>query len=229
MKNARETLILIFARSAKAEQKEKKLDLPVNAGRRLFTSLSRETVRKARLSGMPYLFWDETQQIGRNFAERVTHAVSSAFALGYKNIILLGNDCPELDVSDLQKAEAALSEGKSVIGPDMDGGAYLLGLNASTFSATYFASLPWQKAHLFRTLITDLEGETLILDQYHDINSLAVLNKLRGSFRVTRALKQLILHLFSLLVRIDILNSNPRSIPPSLPLKKRRGPPSICA
>jgi len=225
MKSAPETLILIFARSANAEEKEKSLGLPVYAGRRLFASLSRETINKARLSGMPHLFWDETRQEGRNFAERVTHAVSSAFALGYENIILLGNDCPELNVSDLRKAAAALSRGKAVIGPDMDGGAYLLGLKASNFSAAHFASLPWQKEQLFRTLISSLDEEALILDKYHDIDSLEVLDKLRGSYRVSRELKQFILHLLSLLVKIDILNASPHTTHPSVPINKRRGPP----
>ena len=225
MKNAPETLILIFARSANAEQKEKSLDLPVYAGRRLYANLSRETIKKARMSGMPHLFWDETRQEGRNFAERVTHAVSSAFALGYENVILLGNDCPELNVSDLRKAASALARGKLVIGPDMDGGAYLLGLKASCFCASQFASLPWQKEQLFRTLISGLDEEALILDKYHDIDSLEALDKLRGSYRVSRELKQFILHLFSLLVKIDILNASSRTTHPSVPIKKRRGPP----
>jgi len=229
MKNVPETLLLIFARSAHAEQKEKSLDLPLYAGRRLFASLGREVIRKARLSGMPWLFWDETRQEGRNFAERVTHAVSSAFALGYENIILLGNDCPELSVNDLRKAAAALAEGKSVIGPDTDGGVYLLGLKASAFSPEKFIALPWQKEQLFRTLIESLGEEALILETYHDIDSLSALDKLRGSYRVSREIKRFILHLFSLLVKIDILNSNPRSTRPSLPIKKRRGPPLTLA
>ncbi len=56
--------------------------------------------------------------------------------------IILGTDCPDLEVSDLQQSIDAMRNGiDAVAGPAFDGGYYLLGLRQT--SASLFREMPW--------------------------------------------------------------------------------------
>lgn len=52
-----------------------------------------------------------------------------AFRHGYGQVLLIGSDLPQLSSADLQQAFAALDQVPAVLGPALDGGYWLIGLN----------------------------------------------------------------------------------------------------
>jgi hypothetical protein len=65
---------------------------------------------------------------------RMHKAFKAAFTAGARAAVLVGSDVPGISPLILQKAFTALSDGNMVIGPAKDGGYYLIGLGAETFS-----------------------------------------------------------------------------------------------
>lgn len=116
--------------------------------RRIYASLIANTIKLAKGTGLPFFFIDERIQRGDSFGARITHAAESVFAKGFDQVVLIGNDSPELNHKQLTRAVELLNEGKSVIGPAFDGGAYLLGLHKATFDTRAFEALPWQSIGL---------------------------------------------------------------------------------
>lgn len=80
-------------------------------------------------------------QSGLDLGQRMSNAFAFLFAKGYSNVVIIGTDCPDLQVSDLNNAFLALSENDLVFGPAKDGGYYLLGLNK--FYPELFREIPW--------------------------------------------------------------------------------------
>ncbi|MEJ2322552.1 MAG: TIGR04282 family arsenosugar biosynthesis glycosyltransferase [Gammaproteobacteria bacterium] len=69
------------------------------------------------------------RQRGCDLGERMHHALSEAL-LSHERAILIGTDCPELQPRHLREAVSALGAGyDAVLGPALDGGYYLVGLN----------------------------------------------------------------------------------------------------
>ncbi|MDG6906551.1 MAG: DUF2064 domain-containing protein [Nitrososphaerota archaeon] len=80
-------------------------------------------------------------QVGGNVTERVVHAFDYAFSMGFTGVFLVPGDHPDLDNGTI--VEAILDTGASsaprvVLGPTLDGGAYLLGFNAESFRRIRF-------------------------------------------------------------------------------------------
>jgi uncharacterized protein len=67
-------------------------------------------------------------QAGADLGRRMCAAFDKAFKEGCQSVVLLGADCPDLNVSILSQALAALREYPVVLGPATDGGYYLVGL-----------------------------------------------------------------------------------------------------
>ena len=76
-----------------------------------------------------------------DLGERLERAVADAFSEGMKKVLLLGTDCPEFALADLDEAWAALEANDVVIGPALDGGYWLLGL--TRFIPELFRNIPW--------------------------------------------------------------------------------------
>ncbi|MEZ4395275.1 MAG: DUF2064 domain-containing protein, partial [Polyangiales bacterium] len=68
-------------------------------------------------------------QRGRGFGPRLLDALERTRRLGFDRLVVVGSDAPALSSYDV---EAALSaRGEVVLGPAVDGGVYLLGLDAT--------------------------------------------------------------------------------------------------
>ena len=62
-----------------------------------------------------------------SLGERMQSAMAAAFAEGAARVVVIGTDCPALDVSHLTQAFEQLAGTDVVIGPATDGGYYLIG------------------------------------------------------------------------------------------------------
>ena len=71
------------------------------------------------------------QQHGDSLTERMTAVFEQLFERGYRRIVMRNSDSPHLPLPFLDQAFAALQQeaGSVVLGPDLDGGYYLVGLD----------------------------------------------------------------------------------------------------
>jgi len=138
--NIKDTALLVFAQSAKAECKSKTLVTPVKdvAAFRLFNQYVQSI---ADQSGLQYYIIDERAQHGSTFGQRLANAFQDVFSRGHENIIAIGNDCLSLCPEDIDAAKQSLNEHSAVLGPDLNGGAYLIGINKAQFDLERFSNL----------------------------------------------------------------------------------------
>lgn len=110
-------------------------------------------------------------QKGNDLGERMTNAFSKAFSLGYKRVIIIGSDCPELSLDIINKGFQSLEEYDTVIGPARDGGYYLLGMRK--FYPFIFSNQQWSTENVFLDTILHLQRNKLtysLLDTLSDVD-----------------------------------------------------------
>jgi uncharacterized protein len=169
--------LLLFTRSASEEVRHKRL-LPngeFNQHYGLANKFVQNNEEVLAASGLPYIVFSSEFQKGDSFGERLHHAFSCLFSLGYNRVIAIGNDCPELKTQHILKAATCLNNQEVVLGPDKAGGIYLLGLTQSVFKkCSSFSFIRWNT----EAVLTDAEAyfhqlaPTQVLpDKLQDLNS----------------------------------------------------------
>lgn len=68
------------------------------------------------------------EQPSGDLGDRMGDAFRSAFDQGYQSAMIIGTDCPEITTALLAQGFAALKNKVVVMGPAIDGGYYLIGL-----------------------------------------------------------------------------------------------------
>ncbi len=94
-------------------------------------------------------------QCDGDLGARMRDAFSQAFDRGADRVIIIGTDCPELDGSRIDAAFEALRNHDAVLGPALDGGYYLLGLNYAL--PQVFEGVPWSSSRTARETRRRLE------------------------------------------------------------------------
>jgi uncharacterized protein len=101
------------------------------------TGYFRELVKKqkggARVRVLP--------QRGADLGARMESAFRKCFAMGYREVVVIGTDTPWMGAQQVRKAFAELKVNDVVIGPAEDGGYYLLGMRR--FAPGIFRGIPW--------------------------------------------------------------------------------------
>lgn len=82
-------------------------------------------------------------QSGADLGARMADAFGRAFADGFRRVLLVGSDLPDLPGAVFEAAFAALGHHHAVIGPSLDGGYYLIGFRPQTFLPAVFQTIPW--------------------------------------------------------------------------------------
>ena len=72
-------------------------------------------------------------QAGDNLGEKMVGAFHRAFADGFRRVLLMGTDVPDLPETVIRDGFKGLETRPAVIGPSEDGGYYLAGFNHDTF------------------------------------------------------------------------------------------------
>ena len=144
------TAILLFTRLAGEEAAHKRFGNGPDAA--VAAQLIAQTTATARQAGVDFLHIGTGQQGGHMFGQRLVSALNYGFGLGYERLVIIGNDCPQLTPARLRQAVAGLETADAVLGPDLAGGVYLLGVNRAFFAAEAWAALPWQTATLHQAL-----------------------------------------------------------------------------
>lgn len=198
------TCILYFARNAREELKYKRLASKKAISLKIIQKLQHNTIATIASSGLPYVFHLSTDQKGDNFSQKLSHAIDRSFK-SYKNVIVVGYDCPLLSKEDLLKAAQNLENGKNTIGGDKNGGAYLIGIQKKSWRLEDFENLAWQTNELFDQLTTKyFEKEELsFLSSKIDFNSAWDIFKAQ-SFQYLSSLIKVLLQL----IQIEKICSN---------------------
>lgn len=89
--------------------------------------------------------WDDTHhkavQQGADLGERMSNAFNETFKGGTKKAVIIGTDCYDLTYAIITDAFTALNNYDVVIGPALDGGYYLLGMQ--TYRPQLFDNMKW--------------------------------------------------------------------------------------
>ena len=112
--------------------------------------------------------WNKIQ-IGKNLGEKISNAFNWGFEKGYKKIIIIGSDLWDLNEEIINKGFLELNKNKVVIGPSIDGGYYLLGLNKKM--PKIFEGIKWGTQSVLAETLKLLEHEPYILPELNDIDT----------------------------------------------------------
>lgn len=113
-----------------------------------------------------------TQWLGSDFVyrdqgngdlgQRMQCAFDGAFREGYRRVVVIGTDCPDLCVSHLKQAFESLRCKDLVLGPATDGGYYLIGLRRPEESL--FTHMPWGSASVLQKTLNIAQQKNLSID-----------------------------------------------------------------
>lgn len=111
-------------------------------------------------------------QHGGELGEKMQSAFEETFAKGYKQVVIIGTDCPEITTDIINKAFKKLNDFDVVLGPAKDGGYYLLGLK--NIIPDLFKNIPWSTSKVLEITIGHLVQQQFshtTLDTLSDIDT----------------------------------------------------------
>ena len=121
-------------------------------------------------------------QYGVGLGERMHHAFELLFSRGYRQIVIVGSDIFELTTAGIQEAFTHLDSTNYVVGPALDGGYYLLGMNA--LKKKLFENKKWGTRTVLKETLKNLEQEQVVLlaakndiDTYDDLKKSSGFNQ----------------------------------------------------
>lgn len=168
--------ILIFGRTVSDETRAKNFVSTggFKANRLVSKSLYLHTEKIASESGLPYFIVDSNHQKGSNFSEKIKAAYQSVFDKGFKNVIVIGTDCPTLSSQSLVESANLLRQKSVVIGPDNRGGLFLIGLSKNAFTHFDFDACRWETKETlvdFKNQFTAADIDISAIAAQSDINN----------------------------------------------------------
>jgi hypothetical protein len=92
--------------------------------------------------------------------------------LGYERLLVLGNDCPQLDVQLLSQARERFKNATIILGPDQKGGVYLLGVTRENFQV--LSDIEWNANTDFAQLVKECHSQresVEIFESCHDLDN----------------------------------------------------------
>jgi rSAM/selenodomain-associated transferase 1 len=111
--------------------------------------------------------YDKNIQQGNDLGERMENAFDTVMKLGFKKVCIIGSDCYELSSAILAEAFKNLDMHAVTIGPAVDGGYYLLGMQAPV--KNIFNGILWSTDQVFK------QTQILIVQQDFSLQLLPIL------------------------------------------------------
>jgi uncharacterized protein len=90
-----------------------------------------------------------------DLGQKMQTAFEDAFAAGYRSVVIIGSDCKQLTPEIIEQAFDALKTHEVVIGPALDGGYYLLGMNK--LYPELFQNKTWSTSTVFAETLYEVE------------------------------------------------------------------------
>jgi hypothetical protein len=145
------------------------------------------------------------QQEGNNLGERLANVTERLFAQGFKKIILVDSDTPNLPSKMLSAAISRLDSVEVVVGPCEDGGYYLIG--TKSYLPNIFKDIPWStRAVVTSTIrrIAEMKATFSLLDKWYDIDRVEDLLRLKRDLNASFEARQACRNTFDLLSKLSL-------------------------
>lgn len=116
------------------------------------------------------------EQVLGDLGIRMHQAFSTVFDSGYKSAVVVGTDLPTVHAELFRQALRGLADHDVVLGPSVDGGYYLIGLNKP--AVALFSDIPWSTDQVLPATLAkarDLNLSVELLTQQRDLDTLAEL------------------------------------------------------
>lgn len=156
-------------------------------GRRLlaYTPPTADAAKYFRsLAGMDFTLWP---QPSGDLGDRLCACFEQAFAAGADRVIVIGTDAPSLPVQFLHEAHQQLREHDVVLGPALDGGYVLIGLQRPPAGGNawreLFAGISWSGPSVLAQTMARAAAAGLspgLLPPWYDVDTRADLRLLRA-------------------------------------------------
>jgi rSAM/selenodomain-associated transferase 1 len=118
--------------------------------------------------------WDLWPQGGGDLGDRLARAFQRSFGEGAERVVVIGSDCPDVRLDQIENAWRLLRSSPAVFGPARDGGYWLIGL--SRMIPELFANMPWSSDRLLEATIAEVQRQDLgfeLLETLADIDTAA--------------------------------------------------------
>jgi rSAM/selenodomain-associated transferase 1 len=92
--------------------------------------------------------FDYQPQGGGDLGEKIKRSLAAAFKRGSQRVVIIGTDCPGITAHLLATAFYQLQEYDLVLGPAIDGGYYLIGVNH--LMAELFDDISWGSSEVLQ-------------------------------------------------------------------------------
>ena len=112
--------------------------------------------------------WRIQPQGNGDLGGRLQRALGENFSVGAKRVVIIGSDCPSVNVSDVRAAWSALASHDAVLGPARDGGYWLIGLNAS--QPLLFENIPWSTDAVLRETLARAKSTGLRVHHLRELS-----------------------------------------------------------
>jgi len=112
-----------------------------------------------------------SQQVGKDLGARIQHALQQAFNNGAHKALVIGSDLPFMNWDLLHQAFFLLRDKTIVLGPALDGGYYLIGMQPP--GVDVFQDIPWSSADVLKVTLQKarVSGlQPLLLPEHRDID-----------------------------------------------------------
>ncbi|MFI1773200.1 TIGR04282 family arsenosugar biosynthesis glycosyltransferase [Thalassobellus citreus] len=121
----------------------------------------------------------KTVQEGNDLGERMKNAFKKGFEDGYKRIVLIGSDLPDINSQHIENGLKALNNTEVVFGPAEDGGYYLIGLNK--MHDFIFENKPWSQSNLLEKTCSELDKKNIKFTTLVSLNDIDTFEDLTAS------------------------------------------------
>ncbi|MCX5853913.1 MAG: TIGR04282 family arsenosugar biosynthesis glycosyltransferase, partial [Deltaproteobacteria bacterium] len=96
-------------------------------------------------------------QIGEDLGERMKDAFIRCFSEGFRSVVVIGSDSPDLPQRIIGEAFQSLEKHGAVIGPSFDGGYYVIGFTRESFTSEAFDGIAWGTESVFAKTMQHLQ------------------------------------------------------------------------
>jgi len=124
--------------------------------------------------------FDLILQIGNDLGDRLVYVSNKLFNKGFKKVVILDSDTPNLPTEYIRKAIIGLETSDIIIGPCEDGGYYLIGLKLPT--PDIFKNIPWSTSEVVNVTVKRAEAiclKSCFLKYWYDIDTIDDLKRLK--------------------------------------------------
>lgn len=192
--NIAKTCILLFAQSEKQESITKPIVSSNQKNQLLWKKMNERVLKTIKKTKIKYYHSNEKNQVGANFGEKITHAIQTVFEEGYENVIVIGNDSPQLTTKTLLETTQKIQSNDFIFGPDKNGGVYLIAISKKNFNKKNFTKLSWKTSNLFEEIKTTYANNRVeYLEQLNDVNNISDVSKVAYTFTYNNIFRAIIL------------------------------------